>query len=318
MRIFISYSHKDQAALERLHTHLAPLRDEGLIDTWFDRRILAGERIDAEIGRELESCDLFLMLVSPDFLASDYCVNREMKRALERHREDAAHVVPIIVEPCDWFSSPLHELRALPCDGSPISEWPNQNNAYLDVVKELRRILEARKAAVPPMGRATSSKETNETRPVAPRYRVQQDFDEIDRSEFRETAFATIRDYFQQQIAEIDTVSKLRGRFVPRGPSSFGSTIVNRALELNRGTAHITVHCKNGGLGLGDIYYSFSENAPDNTANGMFYVESDKYEMYLSGMMTFGSSRDRERLTPKEAAERLWADFIQKAGVSLG
>lgn len=315
MRIFISYSHRDQAALERLHTHLAPLRDGGLIDTWFDRRILAGERIDAEIDKELEACDLFLMLVSPDFLASDYCVNREMRRALERHRDDAAHVVPIIVEPCDWLSSPLRELKALPLDGKPISEWTNPNNAYLDVVRELRRILETRKAAVPPMGRATFSEETNETRPVAPSYRVQRDFDEIDRSEFREVAFAAIRDYFQQRIDEIDTISDLRGRFVPRGPSSFGCTIVNRARVLNRGTAHITVHCKNGGLGLGDIYYSFSENADPNSANGIFNIESDEYEMYLSGMMPFGSAR--ERLTPEEAAERLWADFIEKAGVSL-
>ena len=316
MRIFISYSHKDQAVLERLHTHLAPLQSEGLIDTWYDRQILAGGRVDEEIGKELESCDLFLMLVSPDFLASDYCVNREMRRALERHRDNEAHVVPIIVEPCDWLSSPLHELKALPRDGKPISEWTNPNNAYLGVVRELRRILGTRKAAVPPMGRATSSKETNETRPVAPRYRVQQDFDEIDRSEFRETAFATIRDYFQQQIAEIDTVSKLRGRFVPRGPSSFGCTIVNRARELNRGTAHITVHCGDGGLGIGDIYYSFSENADPNSANGIFHIESDEYEMYLSSMMSFFGS-GRERLTPEEAAEYLWADFIEKAGVSL-
>ncbi len=315
MKVFISYSHKDSEALERLHTHLALLRSEGLIDTWYDRQILAGGRIDAEIDRELESCELFLMLVSPDFLASDYCVNLEMRRALERHRDDSAHVVPIIVEPCDWLSSELRELKALPRDGKPISEWTNPNSAYLDVVRELRRILGIRKAAVPPMGLATFSEETNETRPVAPRYRVQQDFDEIDRSEFRETAFATIRDYFQQQIAEINTVSKLRGRFVPRGPSSFGSTIVNRALELNRGTAHITVHCKNGGLGLGDIYYSFSENADPNSANGIFHIESDEYEMYLSSMMSFGSGR--ERLTPEEAAERLWADFIKKAGVSL-
>ena len=315
MRIFISYSHRDQEALERLHIHLAPLRSEGLIDTWYDRQILAGERIDEEIGKELESCDPFLMLVSPDFLASDYCVNREMKRALERHREGAAHVIPIIVEPCDWLSSPLGELKALPLDGESISKWTNPNSAYLDVVKELRRILETRKAAVPPMGRATSSEETNETRPAAPRYRVQQDFDDIDRSEFRETAFATICDYFQQQIAEINTDSKLRGRFVPRGPSSFVCTVVNRARELNRGTAHITVHCGDGAPGLGDIRYSFSENAPANTANGMFYIESDKYEMYLSSMMPFGSSR--ERLTLEEAAERLWADFIEKAGVSL-
>ncbi len=316
MRIFISYSHKDQAVLERLHTHLAPLQSEGLIDTWYDRQILAGGRVDEEIGKELESCDLFLMLVSPDFLASDYCVNREMRRALERHRDDAAHVVPIIVEPCDWLSSPLSELKVLPLDGEPISEWPNPNNAYLDVVRELRRILETRKAAVPPMGHATFSEETNETRPVASRYRVQQDFDDIDRSEFRETAFATICDYFQQQIAEINTDSKLRGRFVPRGPSSFGCTIVNRARELNRGTAHITVHRGDGAPGLGDIYYSFSENAAANTASGMLYIESDNYEMYLSSMMNFGSGR--ERLTPEEAAECLWADFIEKAGVSLG
>lgn len=316
MRIFISYSHKDQAALERLHTHLAPLQSEGLIDTWYDRQILAGERIDEEIGKELESCDLFLMLVSPDFLASDYCVNREMKRALERHREGAAHVVPIIVEPCFWLSSPLRGLKALPLDGKPISKWTNPNDAYLDVVRELRRVLETREAAVLPMRRATFSEETNETRPAAPRYRVQQDFDEIDRSEFRETAFATICDYFQQQIAEIDTVSDLRGRFVPRGPSSFGCTVVNRGREFNRGTAHITVHCKNGGFGLGDIYYSFSENADPNSANGMFHIESDEYEMYLSSMMSFFGS-GRERLTPEEAAEHLWADFIEKAGVSL-
>ena len=315
MKVFISYSHKDSEALERLHTHLALLRSEGLIDTWYDRQILAGERIDEEIGRELESCDLFLLLVSPDFLASDYCVNHEMRRALERHRDNEAHVIPIIVEPCDWLSSPLRELKALPYDGEPISKWTNPNDAYLDVVRELRRILETREVALPPIGRAAFSEGTNETRPVAPRYKVQQDFDEIDRSEFRETAFATIRDYFQQQIAEINTVGKLRGRFVPRGPSSFGSTIVNRARELNRGTAHITVHCGDGAPGLGDIYYSFSENAAANTASGMLHIESDNYEMYLSSMMNFGSGW--ERLTPEEAAERLWADFIEKAGVSL-
>ena len=318
MRAFISYSHRDQAELGRLHTHLAPLRSEGLIDTWYDRQILAGGKIDAEIDRELESCDLFLLLVSPDFLASDYCVNREMSRALEHHRDDAAPVVPIIVEPCDWLSSPLRELKALPRDGKPISEWPNPNNAYLDVVRELRRILEARKVAGPPMGRATFSEETNETRPVAAprsRYRVQRDFDDIDLSEFRETAFATIRDYFQHQIAEINTISDLRGRFVSHGPSSFGCTIVNRARVSNSGTAHITVHCKKNRIGFGDIYYSFLENADPNSANGIFYVESDEYEMYLSSMMTFGS--DRGRLTPEEAAEHLWADFIQKAGVFL-
>ena len=281
MKAFISYSHRDAVALDRLHTHLAPLCSEGLINAWFDREILAGGSIDAEITKELESCDLFLMLVSPDFLASDYCVNIEMERALERHNYDGAPVIPIIVEPCAWTSSPLSRFRALPRDGKPISEWTNQNSAYLDVVQELRRILETRRDTVSVIERTPFSEGTMDTQPVSPSYRIKKDFDEIHRSEFRETAFATIRGYFQQQIDLINTIDDLRGRFVSYGSSSFGCTIVNRAREWNRGTVHITVHSKNGRIGLGDISYSFSENAAPNTANGIFHIDSDDYKLYL-------------------------------------
>ena len=354
MKVFISYSHKDDVALDRLHTHLAPLRSEGFIDAWFDRQILAGGNIDAEVDEALEYCDVFLMLVSPDFLASNYCVNIEMKRAFERHDYDGAPVIPIIVEPCDWTSS-LGKFKALPRDGKPISEWTNQNSAYLDVVKELRRILETRKGTVSgtehtshPEGSIDRSpaapsfsirpdfdetdhsefreKERNPfsgipvfmqpTAPTneAPRYRIQRDFDEIDRSEFRETAFVTIRDYFQQQIDMVNTIDDLRGRFVSHGPSSFGCTIVNRARLLNQSTAHITVHCRNGRMGLGDISYSFSENADPNMANGIFYIESDSYEQYL--VNTIGFRDDQGQLTPENVAKRLWNEFIQQVGVS--
>ena len=78
MRAFISYSHSDKAALDRLHVHLKNLTREGRIETWYDRNILAGGELDAEIERELEASDLFLLLVSPDFIASDYCVEREI------------------------------------------------------------------------------------------------------------------------------------------------------------------------------------------------------------------------------------------------
>ena len=94
MRAFISYSHNDKAALDRLHVHLKNLTREGRIETWYDRNILAGGELDAEIERELEASDLFLLLVSPDFIASDYCVEREMRRALERRdrlQQDAGH-----------------------------------------------------------------------------------------------------------------------------------------------------------------------------------------------------------------------------------
>ncbi len=316
MKVFISYSHKDDVALDRLHTHLAPLRSEGLIDAWFDRQILAGGNIDAEVDEALEYCDVFLMLVSPDFLASNYCVNIEMRRALERHDYDGAPVIPIIVEPCDWTSSPLGKFKALPRDGKPISEWPNQNSAYLDVVRELRRILETRRDTVSGTEHTPFSGGTMDTQPAASSYRIQKDFDEIHRSEFRETAFATIRDYFQQQIDLINTLDDLRGRFVSYGSSSFGCTIVNRAREWNRGTVHITVHSRNGRIGLGDISYSFSENADPNTANGIFHIDADDYELYL--INTIGFRNDQGKLTPEAVAERLWTEFIQPAGVSLG
>lgn len=313
MKVFISYSHKDETALERLHTHLAVLRREGRIDEWFDREILAGREIDAEVAERLESSGLFLLLVSPDFLASDYCVEREMERALERHRSGDARVVPIIIEPCDWTSTPLRKLKALPHDGQPVSDWTNENNAYLDVVKELRRVLEAE--GVPQItGQEEARGQLRTTRPRSRQYRVKRDFDGIDRSEFREAAFGVIRDYFERGISEIDAIENLRGRFVSLSATSFSCTIVNRARQ--HGTAHITVHRRSENMSLGDISYSFRENPPPNTANGMLTIEADEYELYLRSMLGFGLGQ--ERLTSEAAAEQLWEEFLQQAGVTSG
>ena len=311
MKAFISYSHKDDRALERLHTHMAVLRRDGKIEAWFDREILAGGDLDAEIDEQLESCGLFLLLVSPDFLASDYCVGREMERALERHHAGEAQVVPIIVEPCDWKSTRLRKLKALPRDGKPVSEWTNENNAYIDVIKELRRVLEADEMPLN-MPEKTSARSRSPW-PDTRRYRVKRDFDEIDRSDFREAAFAVIRDYFKRAIEEIDAIEDLRGRFVSLSPVSFTCTIVNRARE--RGTAHITVHCRGGNFSLGDIFYSFTENAPPNTANGCFTVQADEYELFLSSSM-MGFGRPEERVAAEAAAGRLWEDFLERAGVT--
>ena len=312
MKVFISYSHKDEAALGRLHTHLAVLRREGRINEWFDREILAGGEIDAEVAERLESSGLFLLVVSPDFLASDYCVEREMQRALERHRSGDARVVPIIIEPCDWASTPLRNLKALPRDGRPVSDWTNENNAYLDVVQELRRVLEA-EGAPQTTGQKEARGQLETTRPRGHRYRVKRDFDGIDRSEFREAAFGVIRDYFEHAIAEIDAIADLRGRFVSLSATSFSCTVVNRA--RTHGTAYITVHGRSENMGFGDISYSFAENARPNTANGMFTIEADEYDLYLRSMLGFGLG-NQERLTPEAAAKQLWKEFLQQAGVT--
>lgn len=311
MKAFISYSHKDGAALERLHTHLAMLLREGKIIEWFDRDILAGDHIESQIVQQLETSDLFLFLVSPDFLASSYCYDTEMKRALERHRAGQARVVPIIVEPCDWKSSPLRELKAVPKDGHPFSEWTNENTAFLDIVQELRRIVDAAKQAFEPSELHTAaSKQPLEQE--SRRYRVKRDFDDIDRDDFRDAAFNIIQEYFRSAIAEIDGIEGIKGRFKKRSNQSFGCMVVNQS--RSRGTAHLTVYNGSGGY-FSDIYYSFSEDAPENSASGGFGVEADEYELFLKRTMSF-SHDDEEHLTPERAAEALWSEFIQQAGIS--
>ncbi|MFG5384466.1 toll/interleukin-1 receptor domain-containing protein [Yoonia sp. R2-816] len=311
MRAFISYSHHDNAALERLHVHLKNLTRDGHIETWYDRDILAGSELDAEIERELEAANLFLLMVSPDFIASDYCVEREMKRALERHAAGNARVVPIIVDECDWKAmGELRQLKAVPTDGKAISEWTNPNTAYLNVVQELRRIIEAERA---PAATAKTAPEPVAARPAMTRYRAKREFDEIDRSDFRDAAFATIKDYFRRAIEEIDSIDGLRGRFIERSATSFGATVVNGGQR--HGTAHITVHCRNSQVALSDIYYSFNEDAGDNTANGGFNVSVDDYEQFLIQTMNIFGRAD-ERMAPEQAAEVLWSEFVDNAGIT--
>ncbi len=309
MKAFISYSHKDERILERLHTHLVMLRRDGQLNDWYDREILAGGDLDQEISEHLESSDLFLALVSPDFLASDYCYDNEMMRALERHEAGQMRVIPIIIEPCDWKASPLKKLKALPRDGEPITEWTNENNAFLDIVEELRRILSSDNAAQPATTVTPSTRSVSESH----RYRIKRDFDEIDRSDFRDNAFKEIQSYFESSIAEIDIIEGLRGRLVDVGPQNFTCTVVNQ--RMSRGAAHITVNARNSNMGFADIYYSFSENAPLNTANGGFSIEADEYDLFLRPHMFFISDQDK-KLTPQQAAELLWSEFIKQAGVS--
>lgn len=143
LRAFVSYSHRDERYRQRLEISFASLRRSGLISTWYDRKILPGEEWEDEIDENLNSADLVLTLVSPDFLASDYAYSREMSRALERRRSGSAIVVPIILRPSDWQNSPLGSLQALPREGRAVSSWPNRDEAWLDVVQGLRRLVES-------------------------------------------------------------------------------------------------------------------------------------------------------------------------------
>jgi hypothetical protein len=122
----VSYSHRDEKYRQQLETHLSLLRrQKHHLSVWHDRRIGAGTEWKGQIDAHLESDELILLLVSPDFLASDYCYDVEVTRALGRHEADTARVIPIILRPVDWHGAPFGKLQALPEDGKSISTWPS-------------------------------------------------------------------------------------------------------------------------------------------------------------------------------------------------
>ncbi len=129
VRLFYSYSHKDETLRNELETHLKLLQRQGLIDTWHDRKIEAGEEWKRKIDENLERADIILLLVSADFIASDYCYEIEMKRALERHEKGEARVIPVILRDCKWNSTPFAKLQALPKDGKAVKKWPDKDTA---------------------------------------------------------------------------------------------------------------------------------------------------------------------------------------------
>lgn len=140
--IFVSYSHRDEAFRRQLDTHLSLLKRQGKIRSWCDRHMDGGTAFNAEIRSKLLEAEIVLLLVSPDFMASDYCFEIEMDIALSRHAAGTARVVPIILRHTDWHSSPLGRLVALPRDGKPIDAWTSQDEAFLDVVVALRSMID--------------------------------------------------------------------------------------------------------------------------------------------------------------------------------
>jgi TIR domain len=143
IRVFISYSHHDEPLKDELYVHLANLTRQGKINPWQDRAIEAGAEWNAEIKAQLEAAGVILLLITPRFIYSEYCFDIEMQRAIARHDEGTARVIPIIMKPCDWQGTAFSKLQVLPRDAKPVTSWSDRDEALLDVVKGIRRAVES-------------------------------------------------------------------------------------------------------------------------------------------------------------------------------
>ena len=141
VELFFSYSHRDEALRDELANHLRLLERQGLLTTWHDRKITAGSEWAGQIDQHLEQAKIILLLISADFLASDYCYDIELNLAMERHRQREAVVIPVILRPVDWQGTDFRGLQALPQNAKPVTIWNNQDEAFADISKGIREVV---------------------------------------------------------------------------------------------------------------------------------------------------------------------------------
>ncbi len=136
--VFISYSHRDREFCQELETHLSNLRRQNVIASWYDGNISPGTDWKSQIMEHLNTDQIILLLISADFMASDFCYSIEMTQAIARHDANQARVLPIILRPSDWKGAPFAKLKVLPTDGKAVTRWPTRDDAFEVIVQGIR------------------------------------------------------------------------------------------------------------------------------------------------------------------------------------
>jgi O-acetyl-ADP-ribose deacetylase (regulator of RNase III) len=140
--VFVAYSHADEVLRRELGKHLSVLERQGIIATWHDRMIGAGVEWEGAIDSRLNEARVILLLISADFIESQYCYDVEMKRALERHDQRSALVIPIILRAVALKGTPFARLQALPRDAKPVVTWSDRDSAFVDITDGLRNAIQ--------------------------------------------------------------------------------------------------------------------------------------------------------------------------------
>jgi hypothetical protein len=308
--LFFSYSHVDENLRDQLEIHLSGLRRQGLIDSWHDRRITAGEEFGAAIDGHIDTADVILLLISPDFIASDYCYEREMKRALERHQRREARVIPVILRPCDWHDLPFGKLLATPTDGRPITKWTNIDEAFQDVVSAIKEALKPlEQRAKPSNPRVSETRKTTLSEPVrSSNLRIKKQFTDLDKDRFRHEGFEYIANFFENSLEELVRRNPgLQQSFRRIDANRFTAAAYRDGEKVCRGSASLG----GGTMGSEGIEYSMTDEPRHGGMNEAILIKTDDQMIYFEalGMQSFGNSK--EKLTFQGAAELFWEIFIR-------
>ncbi len=141
IQIFYSYATEDEEWQKKLEKQLSVLKQDGFVSHWHHGLIGAGNEQQMEIDEHLNTATIFLLLISPDFMSSDHCMNVEVKKAFERYEKKEAHVIPVILRPIAWKKGKLNKLQPLPRNGKPVSKWEDPEDALFHVAEEVSRVI---------------------------------------------------------------------------------------------------------------------------------------------------------------------------------
>lgn len=323
IRVFFSYSHVDEKYRNELEKHLMTLKRQGLIESWHDRRIAPGEEWANRIDEELRHADIILLLVSIDFINSDYCYELEMTEALARHDSGEAVVIPVILRPCHWTGLPFGKLQAATQDGKPVEKYPSLDDAFLEITKKIEVVVKKLSAqsygtsAMPPGAHRPGNLGITQSAPQRPELprssnlAIPKAFTDHDKDTFVADAFNYIANFFDNSLTELQKRSpEITTRYEMITSRSFEAAIYRNGSQVSK--------C---GIWLGDLFgasrgpssivFSYTGIGQGDAYNEHMSVKDNGNTLGLEPMGMRLQGGDKKQLTNEGAAEYFWDMFFE-------
>lgn len=315
--LVFSYSHVDEALRNELEKHLSPLKRMGKITTWHDRRIVPGQEFEHPIDHYFSQADIILLLISSDFIASDYCYQVEMTNALERHKRGDAVVIPVILRECAWHQLPFGSIMAATIDGKPITRFASHDEGYVQVVNAVSRAIadmEAKKpqqrANIPSPDPESPMFQTTDMVfiPRSSNLSLPRNFTDLDKDRARREGFDYVALYFENSLDEL----KNRHAGLEIDLHRLDADSFTCAVYINGSkVGQCAIWRGNQHHGMGDICYSQDSVVRNSINESLSLADNGQTLGFRALMGEYSSGNSREDLLTNEGmSEHLWGMFF--------
>lgn len=314
--LVFSYSHADEALRNELEKHLASLKRRGKISTWHDRRIAPGQEFEHEIDHYFAQADIVLLLISSDFINSDYCWDVEMKNALARHERGEAIVIPVILRNCAWHDLPFGKLLAATVDGKAITQFPSHDDGFVQVVDAVSKAaarMDARKQshqapeATPALADQIAAPVNPVLQPRSGNLSLPKAFSDLDKDRASREGFEYVARYFENSLNELKQRNPgIEVEFQQVDAGAFSCAVYRHGTR----TGQCGVWRGDRLHGLGAICFGHGPEVRSGYNESLSLTDNGQ-TLGFRAMMAFTGNRRDSLLTNEGMAEHLWEMFFQ-------